>query len=488
MIKATLISIITLFVFSINSISGQSNVGIGTTSPEPSAKLEIQSTSQGLLPPRMTVAQRNSIESPVAGLIIWCDNCGMFGELQVYNGIEWTNIIGEPSSLIPFLSTQVGDDIDGEEAGDRFGRSVTLTADGMRFVAGAALNDGNGMTSGHTRIFEWINGSWTQVGADIDGEDSGDASGGAVSISSDGNRVVIGAIGNDDGGNSSGHVRVFGWDSVEWAQVGSDINGDFIGGHFGHSVSISADGNRIAAGSPYSNSVEGDVGQVRIFDWDGSAWDQVGNTIDGEAHGDRNGISISMTLDGNKLVIGADHNIGGGISRGHARVFELIDSTWIQVGSDIDGEGDFDRSGNSVSISANGNRVAIGARQNDNNGNYDSGHVRIYELTDGEWLQLGSDLDGKEQGDTFGVAVSLTADGMRIAIGAEYGGSQGGYVRIYDWINNEWTQIGPDLEAEGSGDKFGKSVSFSSDGSRVAIAAEENDGNGFGSGHVRIYH
>jgi hypothetical protein len=487
MMKTKFIAIITFTFYSINILSGQSNVGIGTISPEPSAKLEIQSTSQGLLPPRMTAAQRNAIDSPVAGLIIWCVNCGTYGELQVYNGLEWTNIIGESSSLIPFASTQVGDDIDGEAPQDYFGTSVSLTPDGMRFVAGAALNDANGMTSGHARIFEWVNSTWTQVGADIDGEAIYDASGSSVAISSDGTRVVIGAIGNDEGGSDSGHVRVFGWDGVAWTQVGGDINGDDPGGHFGHSVSISADGNRIAAGSPYSHSVVGEVGQVRIFDWDGSAWVQVGNTIDGEAHGDRNGFSISMTPDGDKLVIGADHNAGGGFSRGHARFFELNNNAWIQVGSDIDGEADQDYSGNSVSLSVNGNRIAVAAESNDGNG-LNAGHVRIYELTGDSWLQLGSDLDGEFQGDKFGSSVSLTGDGKRIAIGAIWNGITAGHVRIFDWVNNEWTQIGPDIDGENDGDKSGSAVSFSADGSRVAIAAEENGGNGILSGHVRVYH
>lgn len=67
-------------------------VGIGTTSPASSATLDLTSTSGGLLPPRMTIAQRNAIVSPVAGLIIWCSNCTVSGQLQVYNGTNWTNI------------------------------------------------------------------------------------------------------------------------------------------------------------------------------------------------------------------------------------------------------------------------------------------------------------------------------------------------------------------------------------------------------------
>jgi hypothetical protein len=82
-------------------ISGGNMTGqlsIGTNSPESSAVLNVASTTQGFLPPRMTKDQRNGINNPIAGLIVWCKNCGENGELQVYNGTNWTNFIGGATS------------------------------------------------------------------------------------------------------------------------------------------------------------------------------------------------------------------------------------------------------------------------------------------------------------------------------------------------------------------------------------------------------
>ncbi len=63
-----------------------------------SSIVDINSTSNGLLPPRMTRAQRDAIQSPVPGLIIWCNNCvAPTGELQVFNGVKWTNMAGGTS-------------------------------------------------------------------------------------------------------------------------------------------------------------------------------------------------------------------------------------------------------------------------------------------------------------------------------------------------------------------------------------------------------
>ena len=76
-----------------------------------SAVLEVSSTTQGFLPPRLTYYQRTQIESPVAGLIIWCSNCNVSGELQVFNGSDWTNASGGTSS--PTLSLSIGDSYQG---------------------------------------------------------------------------------------------------------------------------------------------------------------------------------------------------------------------------------------------------------------------------------------------------------------------------------------------------------------------------------------
>ena len=118
-------------------------------------------------------------------------------------------------------------------------------------------------------------------------------------------------------------------------------------------------------------------------------WQQVGNDIDGEASGDwsgfegTSGTSVSLSSDGNIVVIGAPYNDGNGNESGHVRIFQLTESTstWKQMGADIDGEASGDRSGSSVSLSSNGNIVAIGTTGNDGNGS-GSGHVRIFRWND----------------------------------------------------------------------------------------------------------
>ena len=107
--------------------------------------------------------------------------------------------------------SQMGSDIDGEAASDYSGRTLSLSSDGTIVAIGAYGNDGNGSYAGHVRVYEWNSGSssWVQKGSDIDGEAANDYSGGAVSLSSDGTIVAIGAYRNDENGSNAGHVRVY---------------------------------------------------------------------------------------------------------------------------------------------------------------------------------------------------------------------------------------------------------------------------------------
>src|SRR6267378_3875347 len=71
------------------TISYAQNVGIGTTTPDPAAKLEVQSTTSGVLIPRLTTIQKNAIPSPPAGLMVFDNSANQF---SFYDGTKWINI------------------------------------------------------------------------------------------------------------------------------------------------------------------------------------------------------------------------------------------------------------------------------------------------------------------------------------------------------------------------------------------------------------
>lgn len=395
------------------------------------------------------------------------------------------------STITLFSQTQIGDDIDGEAEYDDSGKRISISSDGSVIAIGAYNNDGNGNASGHVRVYENLSGVWTQIGPDIDGDFEQDNSGRSVSLSSDGSILAIGANEADGNGYNSGHVRVYENISGVWTQVGADIDGEAVNDNSGWSVSLSSDGSIVAIGARSNDGNGEDSGHVRVFQYVSGVWTQIGDDIDGEAAGDRSGYSLSLSSDGSVVAIGSRMNEGNGVEAGHVRVYQNISNIWTQIGEDIDGEAAGDYSGSSISLSSDGSILAIGANNNDGNGNR-SGHVRVYQNISNAWTQIGEDIDGEAADDRSGPTegVSLSADGSILAIGADNNdgnGEDSGHVRIYQNVVGVWIQIGEDIDGEAADDGSGQAVRVSSDGNIVAIGGQGNDDNGEESGHVRVY-
>ncbi len=213
-----------------------------------------------------------------------------------------------------------------------------------------------------------------------------------------------------------------------------------------------------------------------------TSFSQIGDDIDGGAANDWLGYSVAMSDDGSRVVTGtAGGPFFGGAGR--VRVYSLINGVWTQTGADFDGDAVGDALGRSVAMSADGLRVAIGASGNGGG----AGRVRVYTLTNGAWIQTGANIDGESAGDQSGWSVAMSANGSRVAIGArgnDGGGSDAGRVRVYTLTNGVWIQTGANIDGEAAYNWSGFSVAMSVDGSRVAIGAYGAGGN---AGQVRVY-
>ena len=382
---------------------------------------------------------------------------------------------------------QLGGDIDGEAAADRFGSSISISSNGNHLAVGAPLNDGNGSSSGHARIFEYSGGSWSQKGSDIDGEAPGDRFGHSVSIDSDGDRVAIGGPFNDGNGSNSGHVRVFEYSGGSWSQLGSDIDGEANNDQSGYwqGLSINADGTRIAVGSWQNDGGGTDAGHVRIYEYSGGSWSQLGSDIDGGGNNYNFGYSVSLDSDGSHVIVGVP-NKG---DKGQVEIYQYLGGSWSQVGSDIDNNTFYDGFGASVDIDSDGDRIVVGAPQN--NGYYtDPGYVRVFEYSGGSWSQMGSDITGEGGDDFFGSAVSINSNGDKIVVGAQNNDgttSNAGHVRVFAWNGSSWNKANSDIDGESGNDNFGYSVSMNSAGNIIASGAYGNDGTASNAGHARVY-
>lgn len=295
--------------------------------------------------------------------------------------------------------------------------------------------------------------SWTQLGTNRVGT-AGDLAGNSVSISGDGTHIAVAGTGG------SGVVRVYNYTGGAWSQVGGDITG--AGGNFGVSVSLSIAGNFLAVGAS-----TGDY--VRVYSYAGS-WSQVGSDMTGSGSTGF-GTSVSISDDGQQVAIGAPNYAGANINDGRAYVY-ANSGGWAIVNAPIDvpaGAAWVDSNfGTSVSLSGNGQRVAVGAV----NYNTNNGSLSVWTVASG--LLVGSEMTGGVA-ENFGASIALSTDGTKIIGGAPNNGS-GPNVKIYTESGGTWSSLGAgSWPVAGAGSAFGFSVGISDTGLRVVVGARNSD-------------
>lgn len=362
---------------------------------------------------------------------------------------------------------------------DHFGSSVSISGDGQTLVVGAP---GSLDTSGYVRAYrkDSLDQVYNQVGDDITAGDPFFFNfGSAVSTSADGTTIAVGSF-------RARKVRVLKFNSTfgRYIQVGSDIVGDAAIDGFGFAVDISANGSKLIVGAPYSRN-----GSVSVYNFNPvtNQYVQIGSVIVGTAQFAYFGWSVSISADGRTIVVGAPF-----LNNGIVRVYKLDSSTeqYMQFGSDIVGEAANDNFGRSVSISADGDTFVVGAPKNAGNG-VDAGHIRIYKFNASvnSYSQLGLDIDGEAAKDYFGNSVSISADGTTIVVGAPNEnpfGQNPGFVHVYK-LNTPIEKNVLDFTSQAEPDVWGYALSMTADGETIVVGAGLDDRNCNNNGVVRLF-
>ena len=345
-----------------------------------------------------------------------------------------SNVNGQDSGMVQIFHREEnaldwvkrGQSIVGDKAEDFMGLAVVLSSDGLTLAVGAAGSSGDSYASGQVQIynFDEDESKWKRRQA-LYGDESFDQLGVSLSMSGNGDTLAVGAPWSDQQGTDTGFVKVFQEkEESNWSSLGQAIYGDIAGVQFGGSVSISSDASTLAAGAAFHDNNGQDSGRVFVYRWDKSVsrWEERGQAISGETAETYFGRSISLSADGTTLAIGANGNDANGASSGTVEVYGWVDnqSRWEQLGPDINGEAPGDNSGWSVSLSGDGKILAVGSPWNSGNGEK-SGCVRVYVWDEdiSRYEKLASDIIGDAAGDDFGHVVVLSQDGSTLAIGAE---------------------------------------------------------------------
>ena len=299
------------------------------------------------------------------------------------------------------------------DAEDVFGQSVSLSGDGTTLAVGAYGEDSNAIGisgnqgdnsasfAGAVYVFTLNNGLWTQEAyLKASNNDVDDLFGWSVSLSSDGTTLAVGTYGEDS--NTTG------------------INGN------------EADNSLSAAGAVY-------VFTRNNGQWAQEAYLKASNTDTA----DRFGISVSLSGDGMTLAVGANGEAsnttgfnGNQVDNseefsGAVYVFTRNSGQWAQEAylkaSNTD---EFDEFGWSVSLSADGTILAVGAHlegsnatgidgnQGDNSAD-NAGAVYVFTRNNGRWVQEAYlNANNTDFNDRFGWSLNLSADGTTLAVGA----------------------------------------------------------------------
>lgn len=276
---------------------------------------------------------------------------------------------------------------------------------------------------------------------------------------------------NRDGGNAANEL-----DSsmtVKWFQVGSDLLGPLDDDEWGEEVSLGFVGEdkilRFSVSAEESNITGEASGSVYAYDLDKTkgSFNLVGQPIHGSSEGEK--IRGKISADGKRLVVGAQFY---NKSIGRIAVYELANGEWELMGNPIEGVSK-EKFGASFDISSDGNVIVASAPLNDKK----TGCVRVYQFINGEWTKLGEDVKGPVAGEQFGFSLAISGNGATVAAGPRgqnekenfgQSGFNSGYIRIYRYVAGSWSLLGNTLAGELTGDNFGRSVSLSYDGKIVA--------------------
>lgn len=311
---------------------------------------------------------------------------------------------------------------------------------------------------------------WHQMGADINGVNNGDHSGASVSISNDGLTIATGSFSNHDNGSFAGHVRVFTFSGTDWVLKGDRIVGLTGERGVGSSVSLSGDGNRIAI-CISSENIPPPKGKIRIYDWNGTSWTQVGNDILWHGASFYFG-SVALSRNGQVVGVGDFSEPTNGDFSGQVRLYTLNGNTWLQRGSSIEGTAG-GQTGFALSISNDGNTFATNLRD----------EIQVYQWNGTDYTPKGNILN------PFSLKnVTINGNGTWVAVSGENANGETerkGATQVYKWNGSSWQSEGIPIQGE-PGSLFGHALSFSDNAQVLAISSIFNF-EIFSPGEVRVF-
>ena len=394
-------------------------------------------------------------------------------------------VVAAPSSAIATTVTQVGVTLEGTSAGDEFGSHLAFSSDGTVLAVSAPKASASPAAPGQIQVFREVSGSWESLGnSPVVGGAATDLFGSALALSADGRTLAVGAPGDNSG---QGEVSVYALDSDtnQWALVDVALTGTAGNQQFGSSVALDDTGTILAVGARYHEGANGVMsGTVQVYSLVTGSWTARGSRLDGLAIMDYFGSSVSLSSNGVTLAVGATGRDVGGTNSGQVVVYTYNPDTtqWAQRGSVLDGSIAGEASGSAVSLSGEGNTVVVGSPSYTDGDAANLGALRTYGFVDLEWALRGQALVGGAAGDKLGTSVAVSDSGSRVLAGGV-----GGQVVVRDFSDaGQYVDSTPFISFSPAGGTA-RSAAISASDQRVAVGAPLSSTSGTTSGSVAVF-
>ena len=215
---------------------------------------------------------------------------------------------------------QVGASILGAP-GDQLGASVAISAEGTIIATGGPSHLSN---TGIVRLYASDGATWTPLGrAPIVGNGTGDYAGESVSLDAKGHTVAVGApFSKKPGQTSRGSVEVFDLSDGNWLKRGDTLYAVATGNRFGSSVSLDGTGTRLSIGAPRNGDAGPRAGHARVYHFDSDGWQLLGEALLGSSAGDEAGTATAISADGLRVAVGSPLRALPSVRSGEVRVFQ----------------------------------------------------------------------------------------------------------------------------------------------------------------------
>jgi hypothetical protein len=386
--------------------------------------------------------------------------------------------------VFPFIclaQVQYGQTLFGTIVNENNGRALAYSADNNRLVIADGKN-GSGNIIGQAKVFELVEGTWTQIGQTLFHEAVGPLNSVTAAISNDGNRIAVASMGNSPTVLESGSLKVFEYINNTWTQIGQEILPLTIGEQFAYRIAFSNDGTTIAAGAHRYDNSQTNIGYVRVFSFENNTWEDKGSLIEGSNSNSQFGYDLSLSLNGNILAVKGN---GETSEDGFVKFYEYINNDWSEINT-INTVSNY---AYRIELTPDAQTIVI-ANPFYYDGTLQPGQVQVFTKINDNWLQKGSNINGLEAGDYFGLEISISDDGNILVIGApryDFDGLEMGYINLYKYQNDDWVLFGDQIRGFNDNDYVGNNFSLSPDGSRLAIGFVYDDTNATNSGKVITY-